>query len=180
MKFPFSSIFIIFLSVQFLNAQSQVDSSKDIFERNHEVKLETIKLLVMPMVEATYEYIHDRNKGYGATLLFNLNSDNRADYFEYFSVTPFFRMYFDRNQQYGAKGFFVEAFTSIYSGVDNEWLGSDNKDYFETSLGFSVGQKWINSGGFVFEVRLGVGRNLLCNSSVDFIFKGGAYVGYRF
>ena len=89
-------------------------------------------------------------------------------------------MYFDRNQQYGAKGFFVEAFTSIYSGVDNEWLGSDNKDYFETSLGFSVGQKWINSGGFVFEVRLGVGRNLLGNSSVDFIFKGGAYVGYRF
>lgn len=179
MKYSFS-ILILFLSIQCFSAQTEFSSSKDIFERRHEVKLEIVKLMAMPMIETTYEYVHDRNKGYGATLLFNLNRNKRVDYPEYFSFTPFFRMYFDRDQQYGAKGFFVEAFTSLYSGVDQDSFTSKENDYFETSLGFSIGQKWINRGGFVFEVRLGVGRNLLGNSSVDFMLKGGAYVGYRF
>ena len=58
-------------------------------------------------------------------------------------------MYFDRNEQYGAKGFFVERFLS-FTGDDND-LNSNTIDskYFETALGFSAGQKWINTAGFI-------------------------------
>ena len=116
--------------------------------------------------------------GYGASLLVNLNTNN--DYFENLSITPFFRMYFDRNEQYGAKEFFVESFLSFYNGDDKNLNSNTDTKYFETALGFSVGQKWINSAGFVFEVKLGVGRNLLGNSSNDAVLKGDFCIGYRF
>lgn len=135
-------------------------------------------MLAIPIIETTYEFVHDRNKGYGATLLINL--DNSKDYWEAFSVTPFFRMYFDRDEQYGAKGFFVEGFSSFFSGPAAKKEANKDKNAFDVSLGFAVGQKMINSGGFVFEYRLGIGRNLLGNTEEDFLGKGGIYVGYRF
>jgi len=149
-----------------------------IFEKHHEVKVGIIKILAGPIFEGTYEYIKDRNMGYGASLLVNLNTNN--DYFENLSITPFFRMYFDRNEQYGAKGFFVESFLSFYNGDDKNLNSNTDTKYFETALGFSVGQKWINSAGFVFEVKLGVGRNLLGNSSNDAVLKGDFCIGHRF
>ena len=167
--------FFIFFN---LSAQSQ-DDAPSIFEKHDEVKVGIVKILAGPIFEGTYEYVKDRNMGYGASLLVNFNTDNH--YFENLSITPFFRMYFDRDEQYGAKGFFVESFLSLYTGDDNDLeLNTADSKYFETALGFSVGQKWINSGGFVFEVKLGVGRNLLGNSSFDAIFKGDFCVGYRF
>ena len=167
--------FFIFFN---LSAQSQ-DDAPSIFEKHHEVKVGIVKILAGPIFEGTYEYVKDRNMGYGASLLVNFNTDNH--YFENLSITPFFRMYFDRDEQYGAKGFFVESFLSLYIGDDNDLeLNTADSKYFETALGFSVGQKWINSGGFVFEVKLGVGRNLLGNASFDPIFKGDFCVGYRF
>jgi hypothetical protein len=160
-----------------LFSQSQNDIPS-IFEKHHEVKVGIIKILAGPIFEGTYEYIKDRNMGYGASLLVNLNTNN--DYFENLSITPFFRMYFDRNEQYGAKGFFVESFLSFYNGDDKNLNSNTDTKYFETALGFSVGQKWINSAGFVFEVKLGVGRNLLGNSSNDAVLKGDFCIGYRF
>ena len=169
------SLFICF------NLSGQSDNeSLSIFEKHHEVKVGVVKILAGPIFEGTYEYVKDRNMGYGASLL--INFDTKNNYFEDFSIAPFFRMYFDRDEQYGAKGFFVETFLSLYSGKDNlDYIG-DNKDesYFDTALGFALGQKWINSGGFIFEIKLGVGRNLLGNAAVDAIFKGDFSIGYRF
>ena len=157
-------------------AQSETDAPT-IFEKHNEVKISTIKLLAGPILEASYEYVKNRNVGYGASLLVDFNSN----YFEKFSITPFFRMYFDRDEQYGAKGFFVESFLSLYSGKDNLNANDDNnKSYFDTALGIALGQKWINSAGFMFEVKFGVGRNLLGNASNDAVFKGDFSIGYRF
>lgn len=49
MKYSFS-ILILFLSIQCFSAQTEFSSSKDIFERRHEVKLEIVKLMAMPMI----------------------------------------------------------------------------------------------------------------------------------
>jgi hypothetical protein len=177
------SLLILSLFICFnLSSQSQNDIPS-IFEKHNEVKVGIIKILAGPIFEGTYEYVKDRNMGYGASLLVNFNPDN--DYFENVSITPFFRMYFDRNEQYGAKGFFVESFVSLYSGEKHSdgqygYVKNNDKKYFETALGFSVGQKWINSAGFVFEFRIGVGRNLLGNSPVEAVFKGDFCIGYRF
>lgn len=177
------SLLVLSLFICF-NLSGQSDNEPlSIFEKHHEVKLGIIKLLSGSIFEGTYEYVKDRNMGYGASVLINFDSKN--DYFEKFSVTPFFRMYFDRDEQYGAKGFFVESFLSLYSGENHsdEQYGNvknNDKKYFDTALGFSLGQKWINSGGFIFEIKAGVGRNLLGNATNNVIFKGDFSIGYRF
>lgn len=169
---------VILLSIQFSTAQAPMDSPKDFSERRHELKLETIKLLAVPAFELNYEYIKDVNQGFGAILLLNLDKEN---YFEKLSLTPYFRFYFNTSQEYGAKGFFVKAFTSIYSGRDLDYFfGDERDDYFDIALGFGVGQKLINKSGFVFEYFIGVGRNLLGNSDETILAKFGVNVGYRF
>ena len=177
-------LLVLFLFINF-NLSGQSDNEPlSIFEKHHELKLGVIKILVGPIIEGTYEYVKDRNMGYGASLLINLNIEN--DYFEDFSIAPFFRMYFDNDEQYGAKGFFVETFLSFYSGKNfsessdyNQFNNKDDK-FFETALGFSVGKKWINHGGFVLETRFGIGRNLLGNSNFEAVYKGDVSIGYRF
>jgi hypothetical protein len=166
------SLFLLSLFICF-NLSGQSDKEPlSIFEKHQEVKLGVLKILAGPIFEGTYEYVKNRNMGYGASLLVNLNSGN--DYFENVSITPFFRMYFDRDEQYGAKGFFVESFLSLYSGEDK------GQSYFDTALGFSLGQKWINSAGFIFEVKLGAGRNLFGDAPFEAIIKGDFSIGYRF
>lgn len=165
-----------------LNAQNETPS---IFSRHHEIRLGAIKLLAFPTLDVSYEYVKNRSIGYGATILFNFNL---TDYpVEKFSVTPFFRMYFQTDEQYGAKGFFVEGFSSFYSGENEEFihenaLGNPLKQdsFFDIVVGFALGKKWINSSGFVFEGKLGVGRSLLGNANAQVIPKWGLFVGYRF
>jgi len=83
---------------------SQKDEKQDIFNRKHEVKLGAVKLLTGGIFEATYEYVQDKNKGFGISLLVNFDKNN--DYLENYSITPFYRMYFQTYEDYGAKGFF--------------------------------------------------------------------------
>ena len=74
-----------------LSGQPQNDAPS-IFEKHHEVKAGIIKILAGPIFEGTYEYVKDRNMGYGASLLVNFNTNNY--YFENLSVTPFFSYVF--------------------------------------------------------------------------------------
>ncbi|MGB0186867.1 MAG: hypothetical protein ACPF88_08005 [Flavobacteriaceae bacterium] len=169
---------LVLSSTQFSIAQTETQLPKDISERRHELKLDAIKLLSIPAIELNYEYIKDVNQGFGATLLLNMDDEN---YFEKFSFSPYFRFYFNTNQEYGAKGFFVKAFTSFYSGRDLDYfLEEQRDDYFDIAIGFAVGQKLINKSGFVFEYFIGAGRNLLGNSDETIMAKFGVNVGYRF
>ena len=169
----------------YFNLFAQSDTqSLNIFEKHNEVKLGVIKLLSGPVFDASYEYVKDRNMGYGAMLLVNL--DTKYDLYPIdYAFSPFFRMYFDKNEDYGAKGFFIETFLSLYGGTHKEYglFRSSNKSFgkfFDTALGFSLGQKWINSGGFILEGKLGVGRNLIGKAPFEAIVKGDIYIGYRF
>jgi len=162
---------------------SQEDEKQDIFNRKHEVKLGAVKLLAGGIFEATYEYVQDKNKGFGISLLVNFDKGN--DYPENYSITPFYRMYFQTYEDYGAKGFFVEGFTSFFIGDNTDfYIEGDNtindKDFFDISIGIALGKKWINTSGFIFEFKVGAGRNLLRNSEYDALFKGDLSIGYRF
>ncbi len=172
------TIIVVLFCVQFSMAQTTIESSKDISERRHELKLETIKLMAVPALELNYEYIKDVNQGFGAILLLNFDKKN---YNEKLSLTPYFRFYFNTNQEYGAKGFFVKAFSSFYSGRESEYYDNDDREgFFDIALGFGAGQKLINKSGFVFEYFIGAGRNLLGNSDETMMAKFGVNVGYRF
>ena len=108
---PILALFVTFTSL------AQSDDNKEVInaiDKKHEVRLGAIKLLAGPIFEGVYEYVQDSNRGFGAAILLNLNSDN--EYPENYSLTPFYRMYFQTKEDYGAKGFFVEGFTSFFGG----------------------------------------------------------------
>ncbi|GAL67734.1 hypothetical protein JCM19301_1021 [Jejuia pallidilutea] len=127
-----------------LQAQEKetTDEKTSIFERKHEVRLGAIKLLAGGIFEGAYEYIIDSNQGFGAYML--VNFDSSSDWFENYSLTPYYRMYFQSNEDYGAKGFFVEGFTSFFSSdfdfEDVVFRNDDQKDVFDIAIGISLGK----------------------------------------
>lgn len=125
----FSSIVIVMLSFLASYAQDESSTTAAVEDRKHEVRLGTLKLLAGGIIEGSYEYILDENQGFGTQLLVNLNKN--SDYLENFSVTPYYRFYFQTKEDYGARGFFVEGFSSFFLTdfeLDNniETIDSDN------------------------------------------------------
>lgn len=176
---------IIALAVLLSTAVSfaQKAEKSSIFDRKHEVKIGAIKMLAGPVLEGTYEYIHSKDFTYGASLLINLQDDNGWN--EDFSITPFARFYFQESKEYGAQGFFVEGFAKYSTGATDVYDDTNfnfvNKNYSAGTIGLSLGKKWINSSGFVFEILGGVGRTL-GNSDLapEAFFRGDFNIGYRF
>jgi len=172
MKTLFITLVLGVLSCSLVAQENNPDNKA----RKHEVKLDGIKLIAGSIFETSYEYVKSNNSGFGVSLLVNFDKDN--DYPEDFSITPFYRMYFFNREDYGAKGFFVEGFGKYVSG--DESFSDQTEEYNDFSLGMSLGKKWVNSNGFVFELLVGVGRTLGGDTGHDAYFRGGLFVGYRF
>ena len=177
-------ITVFLIGISFLGKAQEV-ATTSIFDRKHEVKIGAVKLLSGGIVEATYEYVSSKDFSYGTSVLYNV--DSVEDWPEDFSITPFARFYFQESREYGAKGFFVEGFGKFYTGkkMINDVSGTSGdeieKKFSTGSLGLSLGKKWINSSGFVFEILCGVGRNFGGNDYVpDAVFRGDLNIGYRF
>lgn len=168
-------------SVAVFCQETTVEKPKEtsIFERKHELKVGGIKLLAGPIFETTYEYIHSKNFTYGSSILLNL--DQKNDYPEDFSITPFARFYFQETKEYGANGFFVEGFGKILTGRTSSYYNNIQEKFTAGALGLSLGKKWINSSGFVFELLVGVGRTIGGGTSTpEAVFRGDLNIGYRF
>ena len=174
MKLLFFCLTLCLLSNAFVSAQENNSTEPP---RKHEIKVDGIKLIAGSIFETSYEFVKNNNSGFGVSLLVNLDKDN--DFIEDFSITPFYRMYFFNKQDYGAKGFFVEGFGKYVSG-DEIIFSNQTKEYNDISLGMSLGKKWVNTNGFVFEFLIGVGRTLGGDIGHDVYVRGGLFVGYRF
>jgi hypothetical protein len=174
----------------FTGTKAQIDSTK-IFSTRHEIKLGAVKLLAAGVAEVTYEYIHSPYFTYGASILGNFdqyNSDTAFD--EDFSVTPFVRFYFTEPRKYGAKGFFVEGFAKYINGrkwdydyddFEGDWDYHSSGKYNAGSVGLTLGWKWINHTGFVFEILGGAGRNFTGDDDAPNVSgRFDLYLGYRF
>jgi hypothetical protein len=172
-------IVVLFVSV-FGFAQEKDKDKASLFSRKHEIKVGAIHLLGGPILEGTYEYIYSKDFTYGSSVLISLDSKNSYD--EEFSVTPFARFYFQETKEYGAQGFFVEGFGKYVSGkYTPQLIGTRTATAYSTAaLGLSLGKKWTNSSGFVFEILGGLGRTLGSGDKPDAIFRGDLLIGYRF
>ena len=175
-------LFCFSFSVSSFCQETTIEKPKEssIFERKHELKVGAVKLLAGPIFEATYEYIHSKNFTYGSSILIGL--EKNSDYPEDFSITPFARFYFQETKEYGANGFFVEGFGKYTTGKwNNDLFSSEENKYSAAALGISLGKKWINSSGFVFELLVGAGRVLGGGDNTpDGVFRGDLNIGYRF
>ncbi len=191
MKNP-ALLLALFASMAFTGAHAQTDTTK-IYTTKNEIKLGAVKLLAGGIMDVTYEYIHSDYFTYGASALVNFDHGNT--YEEDFSLTPFVRFYFTEPRKYGAIGFFVEGFGKFINGRkyqeyyvyynDNGTYVEDwqrnRKSYTTGGVGLSLGWKWINHTGFVFEVLCGVGRNFGSGDNVPSAsFRGDLNLGYRF
>ncbi|AOW21395.1 hypothetical protein [Urechidicola croceus] len=150
-------------------------------EFNHEVKIDGAKLAFATIIEVSYENVNKKSSGYGISLLINPRESDI--YFEKFSITPFYRMYFFNKEDYGAKGLFVEGFTKFSFGTDDLFYEVENEDnnYFDAAIGIAIGKKWVNSNGFILEIFAGGGRVLgFSDYSPEGFFRGGISIGKRF
>lgn len=163
--------------------------------RKNEVRLGTLKLIGGLMFEASYERILDKYSGLGGRIF--LNADEKNNEWRKFEISPYYRFYFSEKKDYGAHGFFVEGFTSVYSAnkyiyTYNNWEDNGNnywmqnpkvESFTDFALGVGAGKKWVNHKGLVIELFISVGRGLTrskINNEARFIGNGDLSIGYRF
>lgn len=182
MKTIFLSIICLFLLTT-LTAQEQEDEKvikveivkNSSFEAadsfgNNELRVNFFDLLVLPGFHGYYERIIDENSSYGTGLFINFSDNLSSDIVQRrFAISPYYRLYFLNRRDYGAKGLFVELFSSFASAKDmgdNDLYDvyyddfDDRDNIFRVSVGATIGRKWITRSGYTFEPFIGIGRYL--------------------
>jgi len=166
----------------YLSSTVGFSQEKEIDSLRNEIKLGALSLLAGPALNVEYERIISKYSSFGGNLFVGLNN---VDYQYNLAISPYYRMYFSRSREYGTKGFFVQGFASFLVGenqmTDFYMNTDDKKNYSDAALGFALGTKWVNKGGFVFQICFGVGRTLGFNDySPEFVLVGDFSVGFRF
>ena len=158
-------------------------------EMNNELKLNMSNLIGFKWLDVGYERILNEESSIGFGTLVSLDTSiDGLDEYRTFSLTPYYRHFFSNKY---AQGFFVEAFTMIHSGKFDDYYYDDyyydNYDpslkdhkYTDLAVGISVGGKWVTRRGFVAEIYAGIGRDMLDNSDIEVVGRGGVSIGYRF
>ena len=169
-----------------IKSDKQIEEFSSSLGQN-ELKIDFLDFLIFPALTVGYEKTNSSSSGFGATLFLNLDSNN--DWNDKFVITPYYRFYFSKSEDFGSKGFFAEAFSKFAFGE----AGMEN--YFDIAPGLAVGNKWINRKGFTFEILFGLGRNLLYDDEDNnglyddednngdrstVVVRGGFSIGKRF
>ena len=176
-----------FLFLSILNVIAQETEKEQEVEKHNELKINAFNLIAFEYIDISYEYILNEESSLGLGLLFALNNEvyGISDLRREFSITPYFRQFFGKKY---SKGFFVERFGMLHSGKDDFYIENisdpfgfyEIRDYTDFALGISVGGKFVTKRGFVTEIYLGIGRDLLNNSDLEVVGRGGVSIGYRF
>ena len=146
-------------------AQDQQQSSDTL--KRHEIHINALYIL-MGIPDFTYERILNSESGIGISVAFNLDNDVDLN----FLIIPHYRIYFGKKY---ASGFFLEANTAIMSEPDYQ----RNKVTF--GLGFAAGGKFLTKSGWVGELFLGLGRNLIKPDRAMNVYpRFGITIGKRF
>lgn len=176
---------------------SQENDFKYIQDENKktELKISTTSLIALAAIDISYERLINKETSYGVSVFIGTNVDDiDIDLPKDFSITPFFRWFF--NERSFARGFFVEGFGMLnsFSNTDYDFSRDFQGNFISNevesnsvqfALGVSVGGKFVIKSGFTAEVFLGVGRNLLGEDNSfygdhEFVSRGGISLGYRF
>lgn len=176
----------------------ETDSQKRLNKFNevkkHEVSLDVVAAIAGLGINPRYEYVLGRYSGVGVDLNIGiLDDDDSFDYYETFSITPYYRQYFFSKEDYGAKGFYGEGFAKVFTFEDTyynaDFSGSGSnvtESYTEAALGVGIGWKWVSDSGFLIDIGFGIGRNLGLadepegNYLPEVTGRGGVNFGWRF
>ncbi|MBT8244126.1 MAG: DUF3575 domain-containing protein [Winogradskyella sp.] len=176
-------IAICFLATAF-NVNAQDDSTASTAENFNEIKLNAL-YLVVGALDVTYERTLNEESGVGASLFIPFNNGDDIDFDIDYYFSPYYRLYFGKKY---AAGFFIEGF-GMLSGYDTTEVNFQNGDPIirennstAFALGIGVGGKWVTNSGFIGELNLGIGRNIINADDFvdDLVGKISIGVGYRF
>lgn len=153
--------------------------------KQNELKINMSNLIGFKWFDVSYEHLLNEEASVGVGTLFSLDNESEGlDEYRTFSITPYYRQFFSSKY---AEGFFVEAFTMLHSGKEYDYnydpYVNENRTetkYTDLAVGISVGGKWVTKRGFVAEVYAGIGRDLLNQSDIEVVGRGGVSIGYRF
>ena len=158
------------------------DSSKEYADAfgEHEIRLNSLDLVVHPALHVYYERIVNESNGYGVSLFANFGDDDTT--YQELVLTPYYRFYFLNRKDFGASGMFVEVFSSFASANFQRYdRRLKDEGGFQFSMGIAFGKKWVNRNGFSFEVFAGVGRYFSNKDGIpDAHGRFGLAIGKRF
>ncbi|PPK93648.1 hypothetical protein LY01_02431 [Nonlabens xylanidelens] len=195
-------ITIFFISTNCFAQEGQNDDQTDSQKRldkfneakKHEVSLDVVAAIAGLGINPRYEYVLGRYSGVGVDLNIGiLDNEDKFDYYETFSITPYYRQYFFSKEDYGAKGFYGEGFVKVFSFEDGYFISDFNggrnvtESYTEAAIGVGIGWKWVSDSGFLIDVGFGIGRNFGIADDRNETFdlpevtgRGGVNFGWRF
>ena len=148
------------------------DSSLDAVypKGENELRVNALSFLTVSDINIFYEKILNRSSSFGLSMFINGGDDVGDITNRKFAINPYYRFYFFNSKEYGARGFFVEGFSS-FASLESESL--------QVSLGMSIGQKWVNTHGFSIELFLGLSR-YITGSDNELYVPAGIAIGKRF
>ena len=136
----------------------------------NELRVNALSFLTVSDINIFYERILNRSSSFGLSMFINGGDDVGDITYRKFAINPYYRFYFFNSKEYGARGFFVEGFSSFAS------LESES---FQVSLGMTIGTKRINTNGFSFELFAGLSR-YITGTDKEFHVPIGIAIGKRF
>ncbi len=157
--------------------------------------------MIFSALDVNYERIVDDESSFGVSMMFSLNGTDRFKnyndpyYFEGFTLSPYYRIYFGRKPN---AGFFAETFAMYSKGhydyyfysndeschdciTIDEWYGGSHKikPFTEFGVGFAVGIKFLTRRHFSISAYGGVARNFLTTHGPSVAPKVGISLGRR-
>lgn len=187
-SFPFLLLSIFFCWS--INAQN--NAAKDSLITKHEVRLDIFQLIVLPGIDVSYERFIDDLSSWGVSAFINFDDEFSEAYrFEHFEISPYYRLYFKKNNAHNS-GFFVQPFLSLTSGEYDYYSEELNfnaannssdygvNDFFGLAGGALIGRKWVNQKRYTFEIHAGVGRYFVLESDSNAYRDGTAYPRINF
>ncbi|WP_246067781.1 DUF3575 domain-containing protein [Changchengzhania lutea] len=186
----FFALIVTFLISTAIFSQENTVIKDDIDSiKKNEIKLNMTNLIGFKWFDVGYERILNEESSIGIGTLVSIGSDSDdndgLDEYRTFSLTPYYRHFFSRKY---AQGFFVEGFAMLHSGEnDLDYYDSGNGNYTykgdkytDLAIGVSAGAKFVTRRGFIAEIYLGIGRDMLDQSDMEVVGRGGFALGFRF
>lgn len=181
---------LVFLLLSYKSFSQETTQDNSTNQNFNELKLNMTNLIAFKWFDVGYERTINEESSFGIGLLTRIGSDDDdndgLDEYRTFSITPYYRHFFSKKY---AQGFFVEGFAMLHSGRNdyfydynptNNTYNYEYDKYTDLAIGISTGAKFITKRNFIAEIYLGIGRDMLDQSDIEVVGRGGIALGFRF
>lgn len=186
--------FLIFTLLFICNLMlSQEENKNNPIDNKNEIKLDLFNLVALGKFSISYERILKNEISVGISILKTTQNhiENRLSINNKvleLQIIPYFR--YNYNIKNNSRFLYLEVFsayntgkyygTSRFSDGQYAYYDVENNRFSDVALGFSTGLKEYIFKNLIFDMNVGLGRNMFNNESHDVIPRVGLNIGYNF